>query len=56
MTHESQANSGNESQPAADPGSVSNRVQAIREKANQLSETLDRIEKNLQEAAGESKE
>jgi hypothetical protein len=45
-----------EASSAADRGSLPHRIQALGDKASELSETLDRIEKNLQEAAGESKD
>jgi hypothetical protein len=43
-------------QPGQERGSIHDRVQKLREEASQLSETLEGVEKNLQEAAGESKE
>jgi len=43
-------------QPGEEKGSIHDRVQRLREEASQLSETLEGVEKSLQEAAGESKE
>jgi hypothetical protein len=56
MAEEIEANSGNEPRSAAGRGSVADRVEALREKTNKLSETVDRVEQTLQEAAGEFKE
>ena len=44
------------SQPAGEKGNIRDRVQTLRKKASKLSETLDRVEKSLQEAASEAKE
>jgi hypothetical protein len=44
------------SQRAGETGNIRDCVQALREKANKLSETLGRVEKSLEEAAGDSKE
>ena len=38
-----------DSQPATETGNISERVQALRQKASQLSETLDRVEKSLEQ-------
>ena len=55
MTHEKPSLSENESTDAqSTPGKsdIRDRVQTLREKTSQLSETLDRVEKNLKEASG----
>jgi hypothetical protein len=44
------------SQPAGETGDISERVQVLREKAGDLSQTLDRIEATLREARRDSKE
>jgi hypothetical protein len=44
------------SQPPATSGNVSERVQNLRRKASDLSETLDHVEKTLDEVGEESKE
>jgi hypothetical protein len=44
------------SQPAGEGGNISERVQALREKASDLSQTLNRIEDTLREAQHSSKE
>jgi hypothetical protein len=55
MTHENASLSEHESTDAqSTPGTanIRDRVQTLREKASQLSETLDRVEKSLKEAGG----
>jgi hypothetical protein len=42
------------SQPAGETGNISERVQALREKTSDLSETLDKIEDTLREAHRDS--
>jgi hypothetical protein len=44
------------SQPAGETGNICERVQVLREKASDLSETLDRIEDTLREARRDSNE
>jgi hypothetical protein len=46
----------NSSQPPAQSGSVSERVKNLRRKASDLSETLDHVERTLDEVDEESKE
>jgi peptidoglycan hydrolase CwlO-like protein len=41
------------SQAGEEKGNIHERVQALREKASDLSETLDDVEKRLKEAAGD---
>jgi hypothetical protein len=43
-------------QPGEERGSIYDRVQALREKASDLSKTLDKVEETLQEAERESSE
>ncbi|HYJ07037.1 MAG TPA: hypothetical protein VEX43_18045 [Chthoniobacterales bacterium] len=43
-------------QPGEERGSIHDRVQALREKASDLSQTLDRVEETLREAERESNE
>ena len=43
-------------QTGGEKGSIHDRVQALREKACDLSETLDKVEENLQDAQREAKE
>jgi mannose/fructose-specific phosphotransferase system component IIA len=59
MTEENRSQSDfapTDSQAARETATISDRVQALREKASKLSETLDSVEKSLREAAGETKE
>jgi hypothetical protein len=44
------------SQPAGEAGNISERVRVLREKASDLSQTLDRVEETLREAQCDSKE
>ena len=44
------------SQPAGESGNISERVQVLREKAGELSQTLDRVEETLREARRDSNE
>jgi hypothetical protein len=44
-----------ELESGTETGNIRDRVQRLREKASELAETLDGVEKNLQEAAGQSK-
>jgi hypothetical protein len=44
------------SQAAPEGPNISDRVQTLREKTSKLSETLNGIERDLREAAGETKE
>jgi DNA anti-recombination protein RmuC len=43
-----------ETQPAGPTGNICDRVKKLQEKARHLGETLDRVEKTLEQAAGES--
>jgi hypothetical protein len=59
MTDENRAQSKTHpapSQPAGKTGNISDRVQVLREKATDLSQTLDKIEGTLREAQRGSKE
>ena len=59
MTDENRAQSKTypgSAQPAGETGNISERVQVLREKAGDLSQTLDRIEDTLREAQRGSKE
>lgn len=44
------------SQTARETTNICDRVQTLREKTRRLSETLDSVERDLREAAGETKE
>ena len=59
MTHQNRSRSDSaatSSQAARETTNIRDRVQTLREKTTTLSETLDRIERDLREAAGETKE
>jgi hypothetical protein len=54
MTQENgSASASTDSPPAPEPGNIKDRVQTLRQRVSELSETLDVVDKNLREAAGE---
>lgn len=40
------------SHPASEPGNVRERVETLRQNVNELSKTLEEVDRNLREAAG----
>ena len=55
MATENDAERQTEDVASGDPKNIRERVSALVEKANRLDETLDRVEKTLEEAADEAK-
>jgi hypothetical protein len=55
MTQENRSDSAStDSHPAPETGNINDRVQTLRQKVSELSETLDVVDQNLREAAGKT--